>query len=65
MDREKLTLAVTQAIDARSSEGSHEPADFDIDAIVDELIRRAPEGTVQELDGADYWDIIAKHRRRP
>ncbi|UVY85324.1 hypothetical protein NLU66_06960 [Brachybacterium sp. NBEC-018] len=65
MDREKLKLTVTHAIEARASEGPHDPADFDIDAIVDELNQRAPEGTVQELDGADYWDIVAKHRRQP
>lgn len=65
MDREKLKAVVTHAIASRVSEGSQEPADFDVDAIVDELNERAPEGTVQELDGDDYWEIVAKHRRQP
>lgn len=65
MDREKLKAVVTHAIESRVSDGSHDPADFDVDAIVNELNERAPEGTVQEIDGDDYWEIVAKHRLQP
>ena len=63
MDREKLRLVVVHAIESRTSEGSRDPSDFDVDAIVEELDTLAPEGTVPELDGADCWRIIAKHER--
>lgn len=63
MDREQLRLAVVHAIENRRSEGPADPAAFDVDAIVGDIMDAAREGPVQELDGVDYWAIIARHRR--
>lgn len=63
MDRMKLQQVVINAIATGDPRGTADPEDYDIDAIVDELIATAPEGPVQELDHPDYWATIAKHRK--
>lgn len=63
MDRTKLQQVVLNAIATGDTRGTGDPEDYDIDAIVDELIATAPEGPVQELDHLDYWATIAKHKK--
>lgn len=36
-------------------------ADFDIDAIADEVLGNYEHGYVQKVDTDEFWEIVAKH----
>lgn len=62
MERDLLTEVIASTITEPG--GREDASSFDLDAIADELLRNAPDTGLKDLDPAEFWLVVEKHRRR-
>lgn len=63
MERDLLTKVIATTI--AYPDGHEDARGFDLEAIADELLRNAPDTDLNDLDPAEFWMVVEKHRRRP
>lgn len=64
MEHSKLVEVIRSVIEHRQDSGaSHQPDDYDLEAIATEAHARTVAEGVDELDPEKYWQIVEKHRR--
>lgn len=65
MDRVTLIEVIAVTIAGPGDEpDTRTPADFDLEAIADELHREAGGWDIQDLEPAVFWATVEKHARR-
>lgn len=61
MDRDTLIQVIASTISG--TEREDDPADFDVPAIADELLRDQPDSDFETLDPDEFWPVVERHRR--
>lgn len=64
MHREQLKVIISDTIERREDgPSSSDPANFDVDAIADELLSASDDLSMLDVDSGDFMKVIARHHR--